>query len=127
MVKNNRFLIDTHIFIWWMEKSKFLSKDRYEILNNPDMQIFLSVASIWEMIIKENKKKLKYSINLEEGIKASGFTLLPITLPHVLALQELSFHHNDPFDRIMLAQTTVEKLTFISDDAKMKNYDITLL
>ena len=110
-----------------MEKSKSLSWDRYELLSDPAMQIFLSVASIWEMVIKENTKKLKFSINLEEGIKASGFTLLPITLPHVLALQELPLHHNDPFDRILLAQTKVEKLTFISGDAKMKNYDITLL
>ena len=127
MVKTNKYLIDTHIFLWWMGKSRSLSVERYNILNNPEIQIFLSVASIWEMIIKVDKKKLKINISLADGINKSGFIILPITLPHVLALHELPLYHNDPFDRIMLAQTKIENLTLISDDVKMKNYKVALL
>lgn len=127
MAQNNKFLIDTHIFIWWMEKSKSLSPKTYDLLKNPQTQVFVSVASIWEMIFKKERKKLKFSINLEDGLRKTGFTLLPITLTHVLELQKLPMHHNDPFDRIIIAQSKAENIIFISDDAKIKVYDVKIL
>src|SRR3989344_4885611 len=98
-----RYLIDTQIFIWWMEKNKRLSKDMFDLLNNPQNQIFLSVVSIWEIIIKKAKKKLKTPKDVEGGIKASGFIPINIEMSHVLGIESLSIYHKDPFDRILIS------------------------
>lgn len=127
MKASKGFLIDTHIFIWWMEQSKKLSQDRYELINNPENKIFLSMASVWEIIIKKSKNKLKLPGDIEEGIKFSGFTLLPITLSNILQLAKLPLYHYDPFDRMLIAQAKGENLVFICDDEKIKKYDLKLL
>lgn len=122
-----RYLIDTNIFIWWMEKNRRLSKDIFDLLNNPQNQIFLSVASIWEIIIKKAKKKLKTPRDVEGGIKASGFIIIDIEMPHVLEVEKLPRYHNDPFDRILISQSRMENLTFITSDEKIWKYDLPLL
>lgn len=127
MEKSKSFLIDTHIFIWWMEKSTLLSEDIYQLIDNPQHQIFLSVASIWEMVIKNTTGKLKIQMDIEEGIKFSSFIPLPITLSHVLELKILPSYHNDFFDKIMIAQARVEKLTFVTEDVKIKKYDLKIV
>src|SRR3989344_836107 len=110
----NKFLIDTQIFIWSMEKNNRLSEKIFELLKNSQNSIFISVASIWEIIIKTGKKKLKSPKNIEEVINLAGFHILPIELDHVLAIKSLSNIHQDPFDRILIAQSQVENLTLIS-------------
>ena len=127
MEQNNGFLIDTHIFIWWMEDNKLLSRDIYKLLNNPQNHIFLSVASIWEIIIKKNRNKLKVPKDIEKGINSSGFTPLPIKISHVLKLDQMPLHHNDPFDRILIAQAKDENFIFVTDDTKIKKYDLRIL
>ena len=127
MASNNHFLIDTHIFIWWMGKSSKLSKNIVRLLNNPENYIFLSIASVWEIIIKQGKEKLRIPQDIEGGIKESGFILLPIEISHVLRIRKLPSFHRDPFDRILIAQTIVEHLTLVTDDAKMKKYDVRLM
>ncbi len=127
MEKNNNFLIDTHIFILWMENSNLLSKDRYQLLNNSQNEIFISIASIWEIIIKKPKNKITVPMNIEEGILSSGFSPLPIKLSHILALEQLPIYHNDPFDRILITQAKTENLTFVTDDAKIKKYDLKIV
>lgn len=121
------YLLDTHIFIWWMEKNKRLSKDIFNLINNPQNQIFLSAASIWEIVIKKAKKKLKAPKDVGGGIKASGFTPIDIEVLHVLGIEKLPLHHNDPFDRILISQARVENLTFITTDEKIWKYDLPLL
>ena len=121
-MESNNFLIDTQVFIWWMEKNKRLPEDIYEILNNPKLPIFLSVASIWEIIIKKQKKKLKLPVNLETGIKTSRFNILPIEVADVLQVLKLRLNHNDPFDRILIAQSQARKLTLITNDPKIHSY-----
>jgi len=122
-----RYLLDTHIFIWWMEKNKRLSKDIFNLLNNPQNQIFLSVASVWELIIKKAKKKLKTPKDVQGGIKASGFIPINIEMLHVLDLEKLPMHHNDPFDRIIISQAKIEHLTLITADKKIWKYNLALL
>lgn len=122
-----RYLIDTHIFILWMEKNKRLSKNIFNLLNNPQNQIFLSVVSVWEIIIKKEKKKLKTPKDVEGGIKASGFIAVKIDLRHVLEVEELPMYHKDPFDRILISQARVENLTLITADKKIWKYDLSLL
>ena len=122
-----RYLLDTHIFIWWIEKNKRLSKDIFNLLNNPQNQIFLSVASVWELIIKKAKKKLKTPKDVQGGIKASGFIPINIEMLHVLDLEKLPMHHNDPFDRIIISQAKIEHLTLITADKKIWKYNLALL
>ena len=125
-MENNRFLLDTHIFIWWMERNKRLKRKTLSLLNNPKAQIFLSTISIWEMLIKAGKNKLEIDTDIEDGVRRSGFTILPLTISHVLKVKSLPPHHNDPFDRILIAQAQSENLTFITDDKKMERYNVTL-
>ena len=122
-----RYLIDTQIFIWWMEKSKKIPKDFYEILNDPNNQITLSVASIWEIIIKKAKGKLKPPRDIKSGIKASRFTVLAIDATHVLGTEKLPQYHNDPFHRILISQSKTEKLVFITSDKTLQRYNTKFL
>ena len=123
----NRFLIDTHIFIWSMEKNKRLSEKIFNILKNPQNSIYLSVATVWEMVIKVKRRKLKMPENIEAVINAAGFHILPIEINHVLNVRTLPSHHFDPFDRILIAQSMIENLTLITSDPKIWQYKIDLL
>lgn len=122
-----RYLIDTHIFIWWMERSSRLSRNIFNLLNNPQNKVFLSVASVWEMIIKKTKKKLKTPKDVEGGIKASGFIPISVEILHVLNIEKLPMYHDDPFDRIIISQAKVERLTLITADKKIWKYNLSLL
>src|SRR4030042_3195716 len=116
MVSSNRLLLDTHLFIWWMGKSRRLSKNITNLLNDPNNLIFLSIASVWEMIIKQGKKKLKVPRDIEGGVREAGFNLLPIDISHVLRIRELPTYHRDPFDRMLIAQAQAEGLQLITND-----------
>lgn len=127
MAKSEVFLLDTQIFIWWMEKSDRLSKSIINLLRNPQNKIFLSVASVWEMVIKKAKQKLKLPKDIETGIKASGFEILSIEITHVLGIEKLPAFHQDPFDRMLISQSQIEKLRLISSDKKIWKYDVATL
>lgn len=120
------FLIDTNIFIWAMERSKKLSSKIRFILENPSNTIYISVATVWEIVIKQAKGRLKTPTDIEEGIRKAGFLLLPIQISHVLRIRTLPLHHKDPFDRMLVAQAQVENLIFISSDEKIWKYDFLL-
>lgn len=125
-MSNNRFLLDTHAFLWLMEQNKRFSKDIRIMLQDPENQIFLSVASIWEIVIKK-KKGLKAPKNIVEDTKNSGINILAIETSHVLGVEKLQDYHKDPFDRLLIAQSTVEKLTIITNDPFIWKYDINTL
>ena len=122
MIAITRYLIDTHILIWWMEKSKRLNKVLFSIINNPQNQIFVSVASVWEIVIKIGKKRLKIPVDIEGDITIRGLRILPIEISHVLHVGKLANYHKDPFDRILVAQAKVENLTLITADEKIWKY-----
>ncbi len=121
-----RYLLDTHIFIWWMEEKR-LSKTLMDLLGDPRNKIYLSVAAIWEIVIKHSKGKLKISKDIEKGVKNSGFIVLPIETLHVLETGKFPNYHNDPFDRILIAQAKVENLTLITSDKKIWKYKLSFL
>lgn len=124
---SNGFLLDTNIFIWSMEKNARLSKNLINIIQSPKNSVFLSVASIWEIILKKEKGKLKTPKNPEDDAKKASFIILPIQASHVLGIQKLPPHHNDPFDRLLIAQSQIENLTLISTDQKIWKYDFDVL
>lgn len=126
-MENNKYLLDTHIFIWSMEKNKRLSRELISLIENPQNVIFLSVVTVWEMIIKKARKKLRFSKNIESEIKTVGFHLLPIELRHVLAIDVLPNYHHDPFDRMLIAQAKSESATLITNDEKIWKYNVVVL
>jgi PIN domain nuclease of toxin-antitoxin system len=94
----------------------------------PDNELFVSVASIWEIAIKANTGKLKFPVDrLTEMLGANHFEALPIAPHHALAAGGLPRHHNDPFDRMLIAQARTEGLVLVSSDAAIARYDVELL
>lgn len=127
MVENKSFLIDTHIFLWWLNSSRNISKELSNILGNSSNEIFLSVVSIWEILIKKELKKLRIPKDLDQAITNCGFEILTIKLPHVLALEGLPYYHKDPFDRMLVSQASEEQLTLVSADEKLWKYQVPAL
>lgn len=117
-----RYLIDTQVFIWWMEENKSLHANIKSIIDDSLNSIFISVATPWEIIIKIKARKLKVPKNFTEFMMSGIFTVLPIQLNHVLEVEKLPNIHKDPFDRILIAQAKVEGLTLITSDEKIWEY-----
>jgi PIN domain nuclease of toxin-antitoxin system len=103
----------------------------FNLLKNPEHDFWLSVASVWEMQIKLQAGKLTLRMPLPDIVehqqKNNRIELLPIILPHVLALDGLPSHHKDPFDRILIAQAQVEKLTLVSHDSTFAQYGVAVV
>jgi PIN domain nuclease of toxin-antitoxin system len=122
-----KILLDTHSFIWFVEDDPRLTIGIKRIIEKPSNEIYLSIASIWEMAIKMQLKKLMINKSIEEIIDLAilnGFELLPILPEHIIKLTTLDFHHRDPFDRIILAQGLVENQEIISSDVIFDSYGI---
>jgi PIN domain nuclease of toxin-antitoxin system len=126
-----RLLLDTHVFIWWADDPERLSPAALAALEDEANELLLSVASVWEMQIKIQLGKLKLSLPLKELIKnqqeTNNLTVSPVALPHVLALEALPFHHKDPFDRLLIAQSIEEGLTLVTADSQFSAYSVKLL
>ncbi|MCF6767390.1 type II toxin-antitoxin system VapC family toxin [Thiotrichales bacterium 19S11-10] len=116
------YLLDTHYLLWLLYEPSKLSKKAIELIENPACELFFSSASIFEVVIKESIGKIKVSKNLSYELESSGLIQLPIMAEHAEALRSLPTTHKDPFDRIMLAQCTCEKMTFITQDKLILKY-----
>ena len=117
-----RLLIDTHILIWALEASSRLSPKAKELLRDPEHEHWVSAASVWEIAIKASIRKLTLSRPLreiEDGIAAAGFKVLSVSLRHAAAVPDVQLAHNDPFDRLLLAQCEVETLRLLSADSAL--------
>jgi PIN domain nuclease of toxin-antitoxin system len=122
-----KYLLDTHTLIWFLEGDSQISPLAKSLVLDIDNQLFVSMASLWEMAIKTSIGKLTLTQPLEEIIKRlplEFMELLPIEVPHVLAIQNLPFHHKDPFDRILIAQTITENIEIISIETIFDQYGI---
>jgi PIN domain nuclease of toxin-antitoxin system len=126
-----RLLLDTHVFIWWADDPEKLSPAALAALEDEANELLLSVASVWEMQIKIQLGKLKLSLPLKDLInnqqETNNLTVSPVTLPQVLALEALPFHHKDPFDRLLIAQGIEEGLTLVTADSQFSAYSVKLL
>jgi PIN domain nuclease of toxin-antitoxin system len=124
----NRYLLDTHTFIWWVEDSPKLSVTAREIIGKLDNACFFSLASAWEMAIKCSLGKLKLTVPLRkyipEQMAANDFKLLPISFSHTCKVETLPLHHRDPFDRLLVVQAMTEKMAIISADTSLNDYHI---
>jgi len=122
-----RLLLDTHIFLWWMADDPTLGRIARSAIAAPENELFLSVISIWEIGLKKAANRLQAPDNVEEEIKRRGIAALAITVPHVVAAPRLPKIHGDPFDRMLIAQAQIEKLTIITRDRAFAKYDVAVL
>ena len=126
-----KILVDTHIFIWFSQDLNQLSRSASALLRNPDNEIFLSMASVWEIQIKVDIQKLALPIPLLDLIalqrQTNDLQILPIELRHIYALSALPMHHRDPFDRLLIAQSLAEQMPILSADAVFERYDAQIL
>jgi PIN domain nuclease of toxin-antitoxin system len=121
-----RILTDTHTIFWALSKPQFLSVDAVKALTDAD-EVLVSVVNLWEMVLKKNKPDAPIVDPIrwwDDLITPQNFTTLPILYEHVRALASLHGHHSDPFDRMLIAQCTTEKLTLVSKDTQMLPYGI---
>ena len=125
-----RILLDTHVFLWLRNDQKQISDRVLTAYYNVNNDIFLSMASIWEMQIKHQLGKLELKLPLseliEEQVLNNGLQILSIETDHIFALADLPFHHKDPFDRIILIQSQLENLKLASADTVFSNYEVNL-
>jgi PIN domain nuclease of toxin-antitoxin system len=126
-----RVLLDTHAFLWWDGAPEQLSPQALALCQDAQNTLLLSVVSIWEMQIKVQLGKLKLSVPLRDMVesqqKVNGIEVLPVTLEHVLAVEELPAYHKDPFDRLLIAQAVVEKAVLLSKDANLTRYGVQVM
>ena len=126
-----RVLLDTHVFLWAASAPDRLSPTARETIEDPRIEVYISAAVVWEIVIKHALGKLKLPANpavyIPSLIAQLGFRPLPITHEHALTLTVLPKHHNDPFDRMLIAQARCEAMTLISTDRNVARYAVQYL
>ncbi len=125
-----KYLIDTHILIWYIEENMQLKNKIVREIENPQNQVFVSKISLWEIAIKVGIGKLQMTISfpdLEDFLVANNFSIIDYNFEHLKMLLTLPFHHNDPFDRLLIAQSITENIILITDDNKFNLYDLSIL
>ncbi len=124
-------LLDTHTFIWWASAPSSLSKKAFRACVNEKNNLILSVVSAWEMQVKQQLGKLELEYPVKELIslqqEENDLHILPVSLDHVLNLDNLPLHHRDPFDRMLIAQAMQERLLLVSRDNVFSKYPVQLL
>lgn len=123
-----RFLLDTHVWLWWLSEPEQLPSHIREAIEDGRNEPLVSVASSWEIAIKHALGKLPLPESPEKFIPSrlqrEGFGSLHIEHRHALAVVGLPFHHRDPFDRLLIAQAKTEGLAIATVDAVFANYDV---
>jgi PIN domain nuclease of toxin-antitoxin system len=122
-----KYILDTHTFIWWHDNPELLSEKVLNLCEDINNQLLLSMVSIWEMQIKLQLNKLKLNMSLAEMVtlqQNNGISVLSITINHIIGLDAIPSHHKDPFDRLLIAQATIEDAILLSKDTKFQEYPV---
>ena len=122
-----RLLIDTHVFLWWDRQVRRLSRPLRDAIEDEANEICVSAASVWEIAVKRALGKLSFARSVVEAAAELGFDILPITGAHTEHAGGLPRHHNDPFDRLIVAQAQLERMVLGSQDPMMRAYLVTTL
>jgi PIN domain nuclease of toxin-antitoxin system len=122
-----RVLLDSHIVLWWDTDLNKLSDDQRDAISDSSNQIFVSVATVWELGIKRTSGRVKLGESIRLLARRLGFVELPITMEHSELAASLPLHHKDPFDRMLVAQATVEGLTLVTADDGLRGYGVACL
>lgn len=118
------FLLDTHVFLWWDAATRDLGHDAASAIADPDNNVFVSAASVWEIAIKQKARRLSFAGSPAEAIGRNGFLPLPILPLHAERAAALPPLHQDPFDRMLVAQAQMASLTLITADERITAYAV---
>jgi PIN domain nuclease of toxin-antitoxin system len=123
-----KILLDTHTFLWFITDDPILSSSARLLIQDADSIRFMSIASVWEIAVKISLGKLELTRPFAELIlsqlKRNHIELLPIEIPHLAEVANLPFHHRDPFDRLIISQSLVERILVVSKDTRFDEYGI---
>jgi len=120
-----RLLLDTHAWLWWLTDDRRLGRGARQAITNPRSEVYVSAASAWEVAIKEALGKLRLGkANLEAEIAANGFLELTVRIRHALIAGRLPSVHDDPFDRMLVAQAQAEELAVVTADPVFERYGV---
>jgi PIN domain nuclease of toxin-antitoxin system len=126
-----KVLLDTQIFVWLDSEPEKLSPQSKNVLEEPENQIYLSVVSIWELQIKSQLGKLTLERSLKSILESqqeiNGLEILSIETTHIFALENLPYHHKDPFDRLLISQAKTENLSLLTADHIFSKYEVELI
>ena len=120
-----KLLLDTHLLLWAAGEPRRLSKQARTLIDNPDNELLFSAASLWEVAIKRGLGRKDFKVDarlLRRGLLDNEYRELPILSNHVVATESLPLIHRDPFDRILVAQATVEGITLLTIDSLVSQY-----
>ncbi len=122
------FLLDAHSLIWYTAGNDLLTPAAVSLIDARPQECAVSIATVWEIGIKHSIGKLQLGMPFAEFLDAAiadnGFALYPISPAHVVAVSRLPFHHRDPFDRMLVAQSQADGLQIISRDAQLDAYGV---
>ena len=126
-----RYLLDTNAWLWSVGATELISKAGLSILTDGSQEIHLSVASMWEVMIKAAAGKLALPelppVYVSSRLARQGVRSLPINQAHVFKVHDLPHHHRDPFDRLLIAQAMVEGMTILTADGAFRRYDVDIV
>ncbi len=120
-----KLLLDTHVLLWAAGQPEKLSASARSLIENPDHELLFSAASIWEVVIKSALGRSDFQVNarlLRRGLLDNRYGELPIRSEHVVSVDTLPAIHKDPFDRILIAQANVERITLLTADPIVTRY-----
>ena len=120
-----KLLLDTHLLLWAAGEPRRLSRQARGLIDNPDNELFFSPASLWEVVIKGGLRRPDFKVDarlLRRGLLDNGYGELPIVSDHVVAIDSLPSIHKNPFDRVLVAQATVEGITLLTTDSLLLQY-----
>ena len=126
-----RLLLDTHTFLWFIQGNDSLSNTAKASIENSENQKLISIASLWEIAIKTSIGKLSVEMSMtdlvEKQVLGNALGILSITPEHLEKLTDLPFHHKDPFDRLIIAQSLAENISIVSRDKMFGDYSAQLI
>ena len=120
-----RFLLDTHLLLWAVASSKRLPPEARDLLEDSSNDAYFSAASVWEIAIKSTLRRKDFVVDLaalEKALPAIGLIELPVSAAHAAGVARLPRIHQDPFDRLLIAQSIAEPLTLVTNDAVLERY-----
>jgi PIN domain nuclease of toxin-antitoxin system len=122
-----RLLLDTHALLWWLADDTHLGPRARQAIATPTNLVFVSAATAWEIAVKRALGRLVAPGDIEEWLAASNFQPLPIQIAEAVASAELPLHHRDPFDRLLVAQAQIGRMTIVTGDDEIASYGVTVL
>jgi len=129
-MSDKNLLIDTQSFIWFVENDPKLPVSIRNLMKDEKCNLFISIACLWEIVIKSSLGKLHLKKDISEiinGITKSGFSILQIVPQHLITLHRLEYIHRDPFDRIIISQAITENMQVVSSDEIFNKYQINMI